>query len=131
MNDETNSYPELRAALAAGPTAGKRHAFYASGSFCIGDDREVHTVEDIGKGLHVEVLGGERIEEDTKFIAACDPGTLSRLLAERDLLAAALESISTADWQKDWMVDQVRDLARRALERAEVIRGPEAIHEHL
>lgn len=114
MSDESKRYSELRAALAAGPTAGKRHAFYACGSVCIGDDREVHTVEDIEKGLHVEVLGGERIEEDTNLIAACDPGTLSRLLAERDLLAANLESISTAAWQKDWTVDQVRDLTRPA-----------------
>ncbi len=51
-------------------TPGAWAPFQACGSVCVGDSREVVCIEDIKKGMHLEILS-QNAESDAIYIAAC------------------------------------------------------------
>jgi len=56
-------------------------------------------------------------EADTAFIAACDPDTIRELLAERDALRDALETMVEMVEMNGFVWDYAMDVARAALSK--------------
>ncbi len=71
-------------------TPGEWKAFQACGSICVGDLRQVTCIQDIEKGLHLEILGKET-EHDATFIASCAGNAEAGWRATREAIQSLLE----------------------------------------
>lgn len=81
----TDRYERIRKALAMGPTPGPWYL----------DGEGIRALVRDANGVIVTVrhrMPGHKNETNMRLIAACDPDTIRALLAERDQLAAALET---------------------------------------
>jgi hypothetical protein len=117
----TDRYQEIRAALTKGPTPGpwywigdslthRQFNIYAIN----GTDKHIATVND----LPVEKLWArDQVESEAtaKLIAACDPDTIRELLAERDALREALETMVEMVEMNGFGRAYAMDIARAAL----------------
>lgn len=107
----------------AASTPGDWRAFYAHRSICVGDSRVLECVEDIEKSLHIEMLGGDNIENDAQFIAHAR-SDIPYLLARNAALEAAMgEAIEAIDYWQRYAPDYDRHLLQGDIDRLTAIKA--------
>ena len=128
----TDAEKQIREALAAGPTPGRRFQGRSPHSYCVYDKKCWYEADGSRHGETpnlVVTISPEDAQADAQFIAACSPANMTAILAHVEAQAAEIERLRAALNTCVWALRQPLDDWKGECERKALDEAREALKE--